>query len=66
MLKSDTDGEWVSPGRAALLLQVSSKTVSRLADDGKLRSIMTNGGHRRVALADVRALIAERQEAAAS
>ena len=56
MLKSDTASEWVSSGRAALILKVSAKTVVRLADDGKLRSILTEGGHRRIALEDVMAL----------
>ena len=60
MLKSDIEEEWISTGRAALLLLVSSKTITRLADDGTLRSIRSDGNHRRVALEDVRTLLAER------
>ena len=55
MTDPDTDTEWVAPGRAARVLVCSTKTIGRLADEGKLRSYRTEGGQRRVALNDVKA-----------
>ena len=37
------------PAEVAALFGVSPKTVSRWAEDGKLPSIRTRGGHRRFA-----------------
>jgi excisionase family DNA binding protein len=42
-----TDGEWVSLGDASRLLGVSTATVRRWADAGRIRPFTTPGGHRR-------------------
>jgi excisionase family DNA binding protein len=57
MPKSDT----LTPLQAALVLQVSTRTVTRWADDGVLRVVeRTPGGQRRFDRADIEALAAER------
>jgi excisionase family DNA binding protein len=38
---------WLTPSQAAARLQVSPKTVSRWATQGRLRHRRTLGGHRR-------------------
>lgn len=40
---------WLSLGRASKLLGVNESTLRRWADDGRLRSVRTPGGHRRFA-----------------
>lgn len=50
--------EWISPGEAAGILGVTTKTVARLADAGTIRSIRP-GTHRRYAVADIAALVAQ-------
>ena len=48
-------------GKAAHLLGVSTKTILRWTDDGKLPlANWSDGGHRRYRLTDVEALAAER------
>lgn len=47
---------FISLKKAANMLGVTSSTVRRWADDGKLRLIRSVGGHRRVMLEDVKAL----------
>ena len=55
-----TDG-LVSPGKAALILGVSVKTILRWTADGRLPlAAHSAGGHRRYDLAHVEALAAER------
>ena len=50
----------LSLGQAAQALGISTTTVRRWADDGRLGATRTAGGHRRFAVADVRRLLAER------
>lgn len=45
------------PGQVAILLQVSRRSVAAWAQDGRLPSITTPGGHRRFRADDVRRLI---------
>ena len=45
------------PGEVAGMFRVDPKTVTRLAQDGKLTSIRTLGGHRRYREAEVRGLL---------
>jgi len=47
------DVEYLTPGQVAQLLHVSPKTVNRWADQGRIRCIVTLGGHRRFARPDV-------------
>jgi excisionase family DNA binding protein len=49
--------EHLTASQAAALLQVSPKTVSRWAKEGKLPFLRTLGGHRRYPAADIRALV---------
>lgn len=50
--------EWITPSEAAAALGISTKSVGRLADRGKIRAIRTDGNHRRFAAADVEAILA--------
>jgi excisionase family DNA binding protein len=52
---------YLLPSEVAAVLQVSPKTVTRWAKEGKLASRRTLGGHRRYARADIESL-AERLE----
>jgi excisionase family DNA binding protein len=45
------------PKDAARLLAVNTRTLSIWADKGKIRYVMTQGGHRRYPLSVVRALM---------
>ena len=45
--------EYLTPGQVARMLHVSPKTVDRWADQGRIGCIVTLGGHRRFARADV-------------
>ncbi|MGS2645947.1 BldC family transcriptional regulator [Streptosporangium sp. G12] len=47
----------LTPGEVAALMRVDPKTVTRWAKAGKLPSILTPGGHRRVPRAAVDALL---------
>jgi excisionase family DNA binding protein len=53
-------GATLSLGQAAHALGISTTTARRWADDGRLPSTRTAGGHRRFAVAEVRRLLAER------
>jgi len=53
--QSDT----VTVGEAAALLKVSTKTIQRMADSGKLPCEKTPGGQRRFRREDVEKLIPE-------
>lgn len=44
----------LTPAEVAALFRVDPKTVTRWAQQGKLRSIRTLGGHRRYSEADIR------------
>jgi excisionase family DNA binding protein len=47
---------YLRAAEAAALLQVSPKTISRWAREGKLGHVVTLGGHRRFQRADIEAL----------
>jgi excisionase family DNA binding protein len=47
----------LTPGEVAGMFRVDPKTVTRWAQDGKLTSIRTLGGHRRYREAEVRGLL---------
>jgi excisionase family DNA binding protein len=51
----------MTPAEVAALFRVDPKTVTRWAQQGKLRSLRTLGGHRRYAAADIRALLNQGQ-----
>ncbi|HUR86068.1 MAG TPA: EAL domain-containing protein [Solirubrobacteraceae bacterium] len=53
-------GTTLSLGQAAQALGISTTTARRWADDGRLRSTRTAGGHRRFAMTEVRRLLSER------
>jgi excisionase family DNA binding protein len=50
---------YLMPAQAAAILQVSQKTVSRWAREGKLPHMRTLGNHRRYEEAAVRQLLAD-------
>ena len=50
-------GRLMTPGEVARLLRVDPKTVTRWAQQGRLKSIRTPGGHRRYPEDSIRALI---------
>ena len=50
----------LSLGQAARALRISTSTARRWADEGRLGTTRTAGGHRRFAASDVRRLLAER------
>ena len=47
----------LTPAEVARLFQCHPKTITRWANEGKLTSIRTLGGHRRFREAEIRALI---------
>ncbi|MBM3686095.1 MAG: BldC family transcriptional regulator [Actinobacteria bacterium] len=49
----------LTPGEVAALFRVDPKTVTRWAQDGRLSSVRTLGGHRRFRAAEVHALLAQ-------
>jgi excisionase family DNA binding protein len=57
-----TDSEWVSLREAADILGVHPATVRNWADDGKLPSLRTPGGHRRFRRADLAQYAAKSQD----
>jgi excisionase family DNA binding protein len=50
---------YLRAAEVAAILQVSPKTVSRWATEGKLAYLKTLGGHRRYPAAEIRQLAAE-------
>jgi len=57
---------WLTLGAASRLLGVSESTIRRWADSGEIRSFRTAGGHRRVAADDIRAIVEQSGQRAAS
>jgi excisionase family DNA binding protein len=53
---------YLLPGEVAEVLQVSPKTVTRWAKEGKLPSRRTLGGHRRYVRADIESLVERLEE----
>ena len=51
------DGRLLTPAEVAALFRVDPKTVTRWAQQGKLHSIRTLGGHRRYSEAEVQAFL---------
>jgi len=57
-MAGDVDAnELLTPGEVGRLFRVDPKTVARWAQEGKIRSIRTLGGHRRFRLSDVQAAL---------
>lgn len=50
----DDDDTLLTPAEVAAMFRVSSKTVTRWAQSGKLSAIRTLGGHRRFRASEVR------------
>jgi excisionase family DNA binding protein len=59
MVKSDVqpDNRLLTPAEVAALFRVDPKTVTRWAQQGKLHSIRTLGGHRRYSEAEIQAFL---------
>jgi excisionase family DNA binding protein len=55
------DKTFLRPGEVAAIFGVQPRTVVRWAQDGRLPSIRTPGGHTRFHADAVRALVAERE-----
>lgn len=51
------DSRLLTPAEVAALFRVDPKTVTRWAQQGKIRSIRTLGGHRRYSEAEVQAFL---------
>ncbi len=49
----------LTPGEVAALFRVDPKTVTRWASAGRIGSIRTPGGHRRVRESEVREMLAD-------
>ena len=49
-------GQTMTLGQAAALLSISSSTLRRWADDGRVPTVRTSGGHRRFRLSELRLL----------
>jgi len=54
--RPETRRSWLRAAEAAALLNVSPKTISRWAREGKLGHAVTLGGHRRFERAQIEAL----------
>jgi excisionase family DNA binding protein len=57
MVPQPAEPRYLRAAQVAELLQVSPKTVSRWAQDGRLPYLRTLGGHRRYPDAEIRALL---------
>lgn len=55
--RSANDDEYLRASEAAALLHVSPQTVSRWADEGRIRYAVTIGGHRRFPQSEVERLL---------
>ncbi|MCU7834364.1 MAG: response regulator [gamma proteobacterium symbiont of Taylorina sp.] len=60
MNESIKEKEFISTRRASELLGVAVSTIQLWTDDGVLNAWVTNGGHRRIALDSVEALLSKR------
>jgi excisionase family DNA binding protein len=58
MTSQSAPAGYLMPNEAAAILQVSQKTVSRWAKEGKLPHMKTLGGHRRYEERAIRELLA--------
>ena len=58
-MKSEVEQEsrLLTPAEVAAMFRVDPKTVTRWAQQGKIRSIRTLGGHRRYSEAEVQAFL---------
>jgi excisionase family DNA binding protein len=52
-MAAEHEKEYLTPGEVARLLHVSPKTVNRWANEGRIRCMVTLGGHRRFRRDDV-------------
>ncbi len=52
----ESSRRYLSPGEAARSLHVSTKTIDRWANDGRIACVITLGGHRRFRPEDIDAL----------
>jgi excisionase family DNA binding protein len=57
-VRAPDPGATLTLGEAASALDVSTSTLRRWADDGRIRTLRTSGGHRRFPVAEVRRLSA--------
>lgn len=59
MVRSDVqpDNRLLTPAEVAALFRVDPKTVTRWAQQGKLHSIRTLGGHRRYSEAEIQSFL---------
>ena len=56
-----TEDRLLTPSEVAALFRVDPKTVTRWAQQGKLRSIRTLGGHRRYNESEIQAFLEDSQ-----
>ena len=54
---TDAHDRLLTPGEVAALFRVDPKTVTRWADEGRLSSVRTLGGHRRYRESQVMSLL---------
>lgn len=52
----------LTPGEVAKMFRVDSKTVTRWCNAGKINSIKTPGGHRRIRLSECNRILSESEE----
>jgi excisionase family DNA binding protein len=57
------NGQLLTPAEVAAMFRVTPKTVTAWANEGKLRSVRTIGGHRRYFEAEAQALLADTAKA---
>lgn len=56
-MSKESRGKLLTPGEVAAIFRVDPKTVTRWAASGKLASIKTPGGHRRIYESSVNELL---------